>query len=414
MTKRFKLRFASVESMQAAQALETPNAETVLQNEKRAYVAVEVPEMPAEAKGAAAIARSIEIAPALRQIAEEYGAEIVEDYQYELDESDDEFAFEETDEPPSASLLEVTEMINAPSAWTHSTGKGVTIAIVDTGVDGSHPEFPDSKKVGSWEPPTETSWTDWQGHGTMCAAISTASDASPDSRYRGVAPDAGLIACKTRFYDSELGSIYDYLSDKSEELDGPLVASNSFGRKTGTPPPDPGQSDFIDALEGALAAGVFVFFSAGNNHQRAGGLPTACDPNSVWLHKGRADVFPVATCDLDHTMWYYSSRGPGQNFGQVNTSRKPDATAPTPRNGRILYGSSERVLANGWGTSGACPQAAGLAALLLSFNPKLSRKGLFDAIRDHAVDIGHGDTCQGHGMIDCGASMDYIRAKLTS
>lgn len=414
MTKRIKLRFPSIDAMNAAQALETPNSETVLQNKKRAYVAIEVPKVPERMLGVEAVASVVEIAPELRRIAEEYGAEIVEDYQYELDDTDNDFSFEGAEDSASASLPEVTEMINAPGAWEHCTGKGVTVAIVDTGVDGTHPEFPTSKRAGNWEPPGDIAWTDWQGHGTMCAAISTATDKPSGSRYRGVAPDADLVACKTRFYDSELGAIYDYLTDMSNQLDGPLVASNSFGRRTGTPPPDPGQSDFIDALEDALAAGVFVFFSAGNNHQRTGGAPAACDPNSIWLHKSRSDLFPVATCDLDRSMWYYSSRGPGQHFGQPNTSRKPDATAPTPRNGRILYGSGERVLANGWGTSGACPQAAGLAALLLSLDSTLARDELFNAIRDQSIDIGYAHTCQGHGMIDCAASVDYVRARLTS
>jgi serine protease AprX len=414
MTKRFKIRFPSHEAMNAAQAIETPNSQIVLRNERRSYIAVEVPDVPEEQSGLYAIRSAVETAPEISQLLESYNAEVVEDYQYDLEDTDTGFDFEETQDPPSASLAEVTEMINAPGAWVHSTGREVNIAIVDTGIDGSHPEFPSSKRVGHWEPPGDVAWTDWQGHGTMCAAISAASDKPAGSRYRGVAPDANLIACKTHFYDSELGSIYDYLTDLAGELDAPLVASNSFGRRTGTPPPDPGQSDFIDALGDAIAAGVFVFFSAGNNHQNAGGAPNTCDPNSIWLHKSRADVFPVATCDLDRAMWYYSSRGPGQHFGQPNTSRKPDATAPTPRNGKILYGGGERVLPNGWGTSGACPQAAGLAALLLSLDNSLTRKELFDGIRDHSTNIGYSHTCQGHGMIDCSASVNHVLARPAS
>ena len=103
------------------------------------------------------------------------------------------------------------------------------------------------------------------------------------------------------------------------------------------------------ALDDAVAAGVVVVFSAGNYHALAGGQPTACSPNSIWLYKSRADILAVGTCRLDKTMWDYSSRGPSQHFGSPNTSAKPDVVAPTPRNGRILYGTGESVLANGWG-----------------------------------------------------------------
>jgi serine protease AprX len=183
-----------------------------------------------------------------------------------------------------------------------------------------------------------------------------------------------------------------------------IVASNSFGIQTGTAPtPDP-NSDFLPALDDAVAAGIVVVFSAGNYHGLAGGQPTACSPNSIWLHKSRADILAVATCRLDKTMWDYSSRGPSQHFGSPNTSAKPDVTAPTPRNGRILYGSGESVMANGWGTSGACPQVAGLAALLISADSRLSRTDGFRKIRNSAQTLGFAAECQGSGLIDCAAS----------
>jgi serine protease AprX len=107
-------------------------------------------------------------------------------------------------------------------------------------------------------------------------------------------------------------------------------------------------------------------------------------------------------------MWHYSSRGPGQHFGDPNTSPKPDVTAPTPKNGKVVYGASIRTFPTGWGTSGACPQAAGLAALLWSKTPSLTPADLYAAIRDRAVDLGHGPDCQGHGRIDCAASLALV------
>jgi serine protease AprX len=215
------------------------------------------------------------------------------------------------------------------------------------------------------------------------------------------------MACRTTFGEVELSAIYDelLLRRRAGEV---IVATNSFGRNVGKPPKPGSENLFIAALDEAIAAGVHVFFSGGNNHQKAGGKPDACSPNSVWLHKSREDVFAVATCDLAEQMWWYSSRGPGQHFGDPGCNAKPDVTAPTPRNGEIVYGSELAVLPNGWGTSGACPQAAGLAALLLSLDPDLTSQALFDYIRVTARNLGFASECQGAGLIDCAAAVGRV------
>lgn len=396
MPRRYKVVFANEDAMDAAMAVEAdPDAVKVV-NRKRHSIAVEQP----AAQPLDTFSRGLEA------LERNYNARVVEDYQYQLDALENEDLFVEAVEAEEASLDDVVDAVRAAEAWPHTRGEGVTIAVVDTGIDGTRPEFPAAKRVGSWQPDGDTPWTDWEGHGTMCACIAAGSKAD-GGVFNGIAPDAKLIACKTRFFDSELAAIYDFLIARAERGEV-IVATNSFGRKTGSPPVPPENSDFIDALDEAIAAGIRVFFSAGNNHERANGHPAACTPNSVWLHKSRADVMAVATCDLTQSMWSYSSRGPGQFHGQPNTNRKPDVTAPTPRNGRVVYGGIVRTLANGWGTSGACPQAAGLAALVLTLDPGMSRHDLFSRIRESARDLGHGPTCQGSGMIDCASSIQEL------
>jgi len=401
METRFKLRFKSKADMNAALAMESADSAPVVINEKRNYVSfTPSPQLLKETSEIDTLEMRTE--SAVSDIARNFGAEVLVDYQYELDASPD-ILVETAPDAEAGSLSDVTAMIRADRAWPTTRGAGVIIAIVDTGIDGRHNEFAGSKKVAGWAVPGDDPWTDYQGHGTMCGCIA-AGTAALGGRYNGVAPDAQIMSCKTRFYDSELAAIYDTLTAMAK--DGKqVVASNSFGMKTGSAPtPDP-NSDFLPALGDAVAAGVTVIFSAGNNHQLAGGRPHACTPNSVWLHKSRSDVLAVATCKLDSSMWYYSSRGPGQHFNDPNTNRKPDITAPTPLNGKILYGSGERVLQNGWGTSGACPQVAGLAALILSVHPGVKGTVLFDRIRNSATSLGHGPECQGAGLINCEAAL---------
>jgi serine protease AprX len=233
---------------------------------------------------------------------------------------------------------------------------------------------------------------------SLCACIATGTRAE-GGESDGVAPDAGVIACRTRFFDSEIVTIYHFLTDfATEHTDLRLVASNSFGRRTGSPPAPPPDTDLADALRDAVAAGVTICFSAGNYHKLAGGAPAACNPTSIWLHKCRDDLLTVATSRPDGSMWFYSSRGPGQFNGDPGMARKPDVTAPTPPNGRVVYGDSVQSLPDGWGTSGACPQVAGVAALMLG-GSAASPAEVCDAIRSTAVPLGHDFDCEGRGLI---------------
>jgi serine protease AprX len=396
---RYKVRFPDVESLEASQAVESAMVSVPVRNERRRFLSVT---SPAEVFGAAPgveedMARELDAQ--LGTYSDQYGAEIVEDVRYQLEEAPGSFPLPVGPEAPgSPSLDDVLDLIHAREAWETSRGAGVAIAVVDTGVNGARPEFPQSKRLDQWAPAGEDAWTDYEGHGTMCACIATGTRAE-GGEFDGVAPDAGLIACRTRFFDSEVVTIYDFLIDfATDHGDMRVVASNSFGRRVGTPPAPPPDTDLADALADAVAAGIAICFSAGNYHELAGGAAAACNPTSIWLHKCRDDVITVATSRPDGTMWSYSSRGPGQFAGDPGMADKPDVTAPTPPNGRVVYGDSVRSLPNGWGTSGACPQVAGLAALMLA-GSTASAADVFDAIRSTAASLGHGADCQGRGLI---------------
>ncbi|MGI9376972.1 MAG: S8 family peptidase [Tsuneonella suprasediminis] len=401
-TRRYKIRFRSREALEASLAMEGVGGAIAVALPERNVLSVDVP-----------AAQAAYMAASFDTVRRNYGAEIVEDYRYALEQVDffDPLAFAPEGDAQQ-SLDDVIEQIGARRAWPESRGAGVVIAIVDTGIDGNRPEFPLSKRHDeSWAANGEDPWTDWQGHGSMCAAIA-AGTRSEGGVFDGVAPDATIMSCRTHFYDTELAAIYDRLTGLAR-AGHIVVASNSFGVQTGSPPPVPANSDFIPALDDAIAAGVIVCFSAGNYHHLAGGTPDGHTPNSVWLHKGRSDLLTVGAAKPDGTMWYYSSRGPGQFPGSPGTSDKPDVVGVTPPFGRVVYGSGVSVLKDGWGTSGCCPQAAGLAALLLSKRhaaggTPLGPNELFAAIRASAVDFGHHAFTQGAGRLDCQAALAQI------
>jgi serine protease AprX len=395
---RYKVRFPDADSLRASQAVESPLLNVEVINPRRAFISV----TPAEIVGVDVVEPEQQFAH-LRQ----YGAEIVVDTQYSPGASAEGFQLPVGPEVPEApSLDDVLDLIRARKAWDLARGAGAVIAVVDSGIAGTRPEFPQTKRVGQWSPVGHDAWTDSLGHGTMCACIATATR-TQGGEFDGVAPDASLIACRTGFFDTELTTIYDFLGDFAVEHGVPVIASNSWGYQTGSPPPAGRPDDFPSALEDALARGVIAVFSAGNYHEMAGGSPDECQPTSIWEHKCREDVMTVANSRPDGSMWSTSSRGPGQFFGQQGMALKPDVNAPTPPNGRVLWGESVASLPDGWGTSGACPQVTGLIALALSHGEK-DRDKIFAAIRNSAFTLGLEETCQGKGRIDCRAALDLL------
>lgn len=311
-------------------------------------------------------------------------------------------------------LHDVLDQINAPGAWTVSRGERTHIAIVDTGVSGAMTEFPSHKRSPySWPSEGDDPWMDHRGHGSMTACIA-AGTRSHGGRYDGVAPDASVIACRTTFNDVQLYQIYEYLLSLVEKgRIGRLVINNSFGLYVAAAPPRLPAYPFHDLVRRLVDRGVVVVFAAGNNHvQVAGHDPGSCDGNTIWGVNSLDEVICVGTVDERASMHSPSSnpndyshcdssRGPGE-FSKKTT--KPDCVAPTY--GEVVYGSTYRSLA-WWGTSGAAPQVAGLAALILARHPNLTSAQVYEAITRTCTGTGLARTCSGHGLINCEAAVRY-------
>ncbi len=393
--RRYKIRFPDDASFAAASSLELDDLPMAVRSVKRRFFTLSI---PAAYAGVASLEHTLD--QRLDFFAHQYSAEVAEDYRWDLDSAPPSFVERRGERGPS--LEDVLTAIRAREAWGRfGRGGGATIAVDDTGISGRRAELPAFKRRGSWQVSNSLPWNDPVGHGTMCAVIAAGTRAA-GGRFEGVAPDAGLIACRTRFFDSELAAIYDHLTGLCRRDPGlRLVVSNSFGRRFGHAPP-PLLCDFPAALEAALEAGMALLFSAGNNHDLAGGEPEHCHPSTIWHHKLRDDVFTVGACDLQGELWGYSSRGPARAEGAIP---KPDLVAPVPRRGLVAFGEDDRRFPHGWGTSGACPQAAGLAALLWSAEPDLRAGELFERMRRGAVGLGRAPSCQGAGRLDCLAAL---------
>lgn len=302
-------------------------------------------------------------------------------------------------------LNEVLEIIEAPKAWTLSTGKDTYIAIIDSGVNGWHAEFPNWKKAGGWSSDNSDPWEDKLGHGTMCAAIAAACPMGV-SRVSGVAPESKLYSCKVDYQISSIIAAYEWLEDRQATDGRPIIINNSFGFESRIAPvengsPLPRDHPLAEVLRRVVASGMSVIFAAGNNHDGSLHKGGNCGPNTIWTWHSMPQVLTIGEVDERMTPWATSSRGPGE-WSDPGES-KPDCMAPTF--GWVLVGQGYGDTIDGWGTSGAAPQAAGVAALIASRAPSLSRLGIYDIIRATCQPIAGCNYCVGRGLLQAAAAV---------
>ncbi|MEU3453185.1 S8 family serine peptidase [Micromonospora sp. NPDC006766] len=247
--------------------------------------------------------------------------------------------------------------IGAPAAWAGGwTGKGVTVAVLDTGVDLTHPDL--AGKVAESRNFSEVPEADdLIGHGTHVASIIAGSGAASGGRYRGVAPDATLLSgkvCEDQYCsDSAILAGMQWAAAEKHAT----VVNMSLGS---------GASPEIDPLEQAIETlteqyGTLFVVAAGNDGPDGSvGSPATADA-----------ALAVGAVDRNDELAFFSSRGPRTRDGAI----KPDITAPgvgivaaRAAHGVIGDPVGERYVTLS-GTSMATPHVAGAAALLAQQHP---------------------------------------------
>lgn len=278
--------------------------------------------------------------------------------------------------------------IGAPAVWQQigTTGQGVAIAVVDTGVYYRHPDLgagfgPDKKVIGGYDfVNNDADPDDDNGHGTHVAGIAAA-----NGQTKGVAPGATLLAVKV--LDARGSGMESNIIAGVEwaVANGADVINMSLGG-AGTP-----DSPLSQAVDHASEAGVLVVVAAGNT----GGYQTVGSPASA------RTALTVGADDQNSLITPFSSRGPAAFTLQI----KPEVVAPgfgivstVPLAGTEISHPSGYASLNG--TSMAAPHAAGAAALLLQQHPDWTPQQLKLALISGAVDIGQDVMTQGSGELD--------------
>ena len=306
-----------------------------------------------------------------------------------------------------------SDVYGPENAWAlGAKGDGVNIAIMDTGIDDSHPALVGKWVAGAdftnpkWLPirgKRDGTWNadDAAGHGTTCAGIATSTGA-PDGTYVGAAPDARLVDLRIgtplgfspgegpqNFYDAALEA-EDWAAANADTQwaggapPGIDIISLSWGI------PYDGPSDGSDAysrgLDACIQRGIQVANAAGNDGPDNVGLTGMSASGMSTIVAALDDLNTVDRSD--DIIADYSSRGPRDDNGDgyPYDELKPDISAPgTNINGvvfeRVGDGSGGGYGGRGSGTSYATPYIAGISALLLSVNHDLPPLILREVLR---------------------------------
>jgi subtilisin len=254
---------------------------------------------------------------------------------YALEGAFGHLAVESQPSPLAETIPTGVQQVNAPQAWGFSQGKGIRVAVVDTGIDFTHPDLRPNYVGGTSFVPGAATPMDDQGHGTHCAG--TVAAAVEGTNVVGVAPQASLYAVKV--LDQNGSGQFSWIIAGIDWCiqNGIHIVSMSLG--------GPSAPAALETMcNTAWSKGLLLVAAAGNS-----GLPRPPAESSVGFPAKYRNVIAVSAIDSSNVIAPFSSRGP-----------EVDVCAPgvTVLSDRLGGGTTTMS-----GTSMACPCVAGVAAL---------------------------------------------------
>jgi len=258
--------------------------------------------------------------------------------------------------------------IDADDAWSLSSGLGVKVAVIDTGIDTDHPDLKDNLAGCVNKISSRKTCEDDNGHGTHVAGIIAAKD--NNLGVVGVAPNAKIYAVKV--LDRRGGG---YLSDVIEGLDWAVanqmqVVNMSLGTSSNV-------TSFYEAVKRVKAAGIIQVAAAGNS-----GPGT----NTVTYPAKYSEVIAVAATDSADNVPSWSSRGP-----------EIDLAAPGVNINSTYLSGKYKLLS---GTSMSAPHVTGVVALRLFLKPGESSAQIEAVLEAYQDPLPLDPTLVGAGLVN--------------
>ncbi|MEU0375308.1 type VII secretion-associated serine protease mycosin [Streptomyces sp. NPDC006283] len=285
------------------------------------------------------------------------------------------------------------DAMHTERAWQTTKGKGITVAVLDTGVDDQHPDLegsvlPGKDFIGFG---AERGDRAWARHGTAMAGIVAAHGHGPggDSGVIGIAPEAKILPVRVILEGS------DKARDKARKTRGTALAQGirwaadhgadvinlSLGDDSESAHPEAGEDA---AVQYALSKGAVVVASAGNGGEKG---------DRISYPAAYPGVIAVTAVDRWGTHASFSTR-------------RWYATVSAPGVG-IVIADPDRRYYDGWGTSAAAAFVSGAVALVRSAHPGLTPAQIKNLLMDTARDAPKGgrDDSKGYGFVDPAAAI---------
>ncbi|MEK9524597.1 type VII secretion-associated serine protease mycosin [Streptomyces venezuelae] len=286
------------------------------------------------------------------------------------------------------------QALHTEEAWRTTRGEGITVAVLDTGVDAEHPDLAGSVLTGRDLIGFGASRGDraWARHGTAMAGIIAGHGHGPDGGdgVLGIAPDARILPVRVILEST------DKARDKARKARGTALADGirwaadhgadvinmSLGDDSRSAHPDAGEDA---AVQYALAKGVSVVASAGNGGEKG---------DHISYPAAYPGVIAVTAVDRYGTHASFSTR-------------RWYATVSAPGVDIAIADPDQRYY-EGWGTSAAAAFASGAVALVRSAHPDLTpaqvKRLLIDTARNRPE--GGRSDAKGYGTVDPAAAIE--------
>jgi type VII secretion-associated serine protease mycosin len=273
------------------------------------------------------------------------------------------------------------------AAWNTTQGAGVTIAIIDTGVDGTVPELSgavvggaDFSGLGS--PDGQTPVGEEDEHGTMVASLAAGRGTGGDNGVIGSAPAASILAISIGFgqgntsSDDQIAEAVRFAVDQGAD-----VINMSLTRNTLEWP-----ESWDDAFLYAMQNDVVIVAAAGN---RGSGTTQVGAPATM------PGVLTVAGVDINGEASFDAS---AQGTTIAVAAPSEDLVGVVPGGGHVRWN----------GTSGATPIVSGIVALVMAAHPELDAANVINRVVATARDAGAqgADAIYGFGLIDAQAAVN--------
>ncbi|MFD3700877.1 type VII secretion-associated serine protease mycosin [Streptomyces sp. NPDC058646] len=283
--------------------------------------------------------------------------------------------------------------LRAEEAWGTTRGDGVTVAVLDTGVDATHPDLAGQVLDGTDLVGMGAGRGDraWARHGTAMASIIAGHGHGPDrgQGVLGLAPQAKILPVRVILEEGDPGRAQARENKGGALAEGIRWAADhgadvinlSLGDDSDSAHHEAGEDE---AVQYALAKGVVVVASAGNGGETGDRVSyPAAYPGVIAVtavdRRGRKAPFSTRN-------WYATVSAPGVD---------------------VVIADPDRSYYEGWGTSAAAAFVSGAVALVKAAHPDLSPAQIKKLLEDTASDRPSGgrDDARGHGTVDPAAAL---------